>query len=155
MLRQFGAHTRPQIAGHANFDRNLALRQFLDQFRILGSGKPVPNSFRLEVQRTPDRFWSGVFAGVRGAMKAMFRGTPVDSLKQFRWAAALIAANTERNHVAILKPNGEIKHPFSFFRAKLPDCVENPQERNPEIFHSALVPALQPLENRSEILLAP
>ena len=45
MLRQFGAAARPQIAGNADFNRNLALGQFFDQFRIPRCGEPVPDAF--------------------------------------------------------------------------------------------------------------
>ena len=54
MLRELGAATRPQIAGHADFNRNLSLGQLFDQFRILPGGKPVADAFRFEVQRAPD-----------------------------------------------------------------------------------------------------
>ena len=54
MLGEVGAAAGPQIAGHADFNRNLALGQLFDQFLILRGGEAVADAFGLEVQCAPD-----------------------------------------------------------------------------------------------------
>src|ERR1700688_4282699 len=73
MLRKFGAAARPQIAGHADFNRNLALGQLFDQFRILRGSQAVTDAFRFEIQRAPDGFGPCTLACVRREMKTVLR----------------------------------------------------------------------------------
>src|ERR1035437_3595678 len=155
MLRQFGAATRPQIAGHADFNRNLVLSQLFDQFRIQPGGKAVTDAFRLEVQRPPDGFRPGAFTGVGGEMKAVLGGASVHRREPLRRPSKLVSANAESDYIAVAKLDGEIEHALRFLGAKLPDGIEDPHERYAEIFLAALAAAFQPLENRREILLAP
>src|ERR1700677_2645697 len=155
MLRQFGTSARPQIAAHAAFNRNLGLSQLFDQFRILPSRQPMSNAFRLKVQRAPDRSRPSALTGMSCEMKTSFRATCIDSCEPFRRPRALVAADAERNPIAIMKLNGEIEHTLRFFGAELPNRIEDPQQRNAEVFFSALSSAFQALENCGEILLAP
>src|ERR1019366_1958051 len=155
MLREFGAAARPQIAGHADFNRNLALGQLFDQFRILPGGKAVADTFRFEVQRAPNGLRPSAFTGVGREMKTLLRAARVNSREPLRWAGTLVAANAEGHHVAIAKLDGEIEHALRFLGAELPDGIEYPQQRNAEVFLSPLAATFQPLENRGEILLAP
>src|SRR6266849_6205756 len=154
MLRKLGAAARPQIAGHADFNRNLVLGQLFDQFRILRGSKAVADAFRFEVQRAPDGFRPGIFTRVRREMKTALRGARVNSRKPFCWPTTLVAANAEGNYVAIAKLDGQIEHALGLLGAELPDGVEYPQQRDAEVFLSALAATFQALENRGEILLA-
>src|SRR5580704_16493698 len=155
MQRQFRAATRSQIAGHADFNWNLSFGQLLDQLRILPSHKTVANAFRLKIQRTPDRFRPSAFAGMSREMKPVFRTARVNSREPLRRPRLLVAADSECNHVTIVKLDGEIKHTLRFFGAELPHRIEDPQKRNAEVLLAALAATLQALENRREILLTP
>ena len=95
MLRQFGTAAGAQVAGHANFNRNLALGQLLQQFRIFGGSEGVADAFGFEIERAPDGFRSGAFSGVDGEMKAVLGGAMVNRGEPFGRAGALVAANPE------------------------------------------------------------
>src|SRR5260370_28418404 len=110
MLREFGAATCPQIAGHADFNRNLALGQLFDQFRILPGGEAVADAFRLEVQRAPHRLRPSAFAGVGREMKAALGGASVYRREPLRRSRTLVAANAECDYIAGAKLDGELAH---------------------------------------------
>src|SRR5262249_25838202 len=63
------------ITGHADFNRDLALRQLFDQLGIARSGECVADALGFQIERSPDRFRSGVFSGVRREMQSMIGGT--------------------------------------------------------------------------------
>src|SRR5229473_6461611 len=88
-------------------------------------------------------------------MKTALRTARVGACEPLRRPTTLVAANAEGNYVAIAKVDGEIEHALSLLCAELPDGIEYPQQRNAEVFLSALAATFQPLENRGEILLAP
>src|SRR5258708_39629845 len=88
-------------------------------------------------------------------MKTALRGARVNPRKPLRRPTTLVAANAEGNYVAIAKVDGEIEHALSLLCAELPDGVEYPQQRDAEVFLSALAATFQALENRGEVLLAP
>src|SRR5258708_26757019 len=155
MLREFGAAARPQIAGDADFNRNLAFGQLFDQFRILRGSQAVADAFRFEIERAPDGFRSGVLARVSGEVKTVLRAARVGACEPLWRTRTLVAANAEGNYVAIAKLDGEVEHALRFLGAELPDGIEYPHERNAEVFLSALAATLESLENRREILLAP
>src|SRR5208282_764193 len=111
-----GTTTRPQIAGHADFDRNLALGQLFDQFWIFLGSQAVADAFRLEIQRAPNRLRPSAFTGVRRQMKPVFRGASVNSREPLRRPGTLITANAERHHVAIAKLDSKIEHALRLLR---------------------------------------
>src|SRR5260370_24616560 len=127
MLRKLGAAARPQIAGHANFNRDLAFGQLFNQFRILRGSKAVADAFRFEVQRAPYGFRPGIFTRVRREMKTALRGARVNPRKPLRRPTTLVAANAEGNYVAIAKVDGEIEHALSLLCAELANGIEYPQ----------------------------
>src|SRR5229473_8053368 len=88
-------------------------------------------------------------------MKTALRTARVGACEPLRRPTTLVAANAEGNYVAIAKVDGEIEHALSLLCAELPDGIEYPQQRNAEVFLSALAATFQPLENRGEILLPP
>src|SRR6202158_3084869 len=155
MLREFGAAARPQIAGHTDFNRNLALGQLFNQFRILRGSKAVADAFRLEVQCAPDGFRPCTFTSVSREMKIVLRTARVGTCEPLRRTRTLVAAYAEGNYVAIAKLDGEVEHALRFLGAELSNGIEYPHERNAEVFLSALAATFQALENRGEILFAP
>src|ERR1700674_697388 len=155
MLRKFGAAACPQIAGHADFNRKLALGQFFDQFRILRGSQAVTDAFRFEIQRAPDGFGPCTLARVRREMKTVLRAERIGACEPLWRTGTLVAANAEGNHVAIMKLDREVEHPLRFLGAELANRIEYPQQRNAEVFLSALAATFQALENRGEVLLAP
>ena len=124
MLRELRAAARPQIAGHADFNRNLAFGQLFDQFRILRGGKAVADAFRFEVERAPDGFRSGVLARMSGEMKTVFRSARVNACEPLWRSRMLVAANTEGDYIAIMKLDGEIEHALCFLGAELANGIE-------------------------------
>ncbi len=88
-------------------------------------------------------------------MKTVLRGARVYRREPLRRSRALVAANAESDYFAVAKLYGEIEHALRLFSAELPDSIEDPQQREAEVFLSALAAAFQPLENRRELLLAP
>src|SRR6202162_715536 len=155
MLREFGAAARPQIAGHADFNRNLALGQLFNQFRILRSGQAVADAFRFEVQRAPNGIRPGAFTSVRREMKTVLRAARVNACEPLWRTRTLVAANAEGHYVAIMKLDGEIEHALRLLGSELANSIEYPHKRNAEVFLSALAATFQTLENRGEILFAP
>src|SRR3981081_3106323 len=130
MLREFGAAARPQIAGHTDFNRNLALGQLFDQFRILRGSKAVADAFRLEIQRAPDGFRPCAFTSVSREMKTVLRAARVGGCEPLWRTRTLVAANAEGNYVAIAKLDGEVEHALRFVGSELANGIEDPQKRD-------------------------
>src|SRR5207245_3428538 len=116
----------------------LAPGQLFDQVRILRGSKPVTDALRFEVERAPDGVRSGVLARVSCEMKTVLRAARVGGCEPLWRTRPLVAANTEGNHIAIAKLDGEIKHALRFLGSELSNSVEDPQQRNAEVFFSAL-----------------
>ncbi len=108
-----------------------------------------------EIQRAPDGLRPSAFARVSREVKTVFRAARVGGCEPLWRARALVAANAEGNHVAIAKLDGEVEHAMRFVGSELANGIEDPHERNAEVFLSALAATFQALENRGEILLAP
>src|SRR3981081_2866019 len=155
MLREFGAAAGPQIAGHTDFNRNLALGQLFDQFRILRGSKDVADAFRFEIQRAPDGLRPCTLARVSSEVKTVLRAARVGGCEPLWRTRALVAANAEGNNAAIVKLDGEVEHALRLVGSELANGIEDPQKRDAEVFFSALAATFQALENRGEILLAP
>ena len=115
----------------------------------------MADALRFDVQCAPNRFRPGGFAGMGGEMESVFGGAHVNVREPLRRTFRLVAADTERNDIAVAKPNRQIKHPLRLLNSKLPDSIEDPQKRNAEVAFAARAAALQALENCREILLAP
>src|SRR6266446_7596841 len=88
-------------------------------------------------------------------MKTVLRAACVGGCEPLWRTRALVAANAEGNHVTIAKLDSEIEHALRFLGAKLSNGIEYPQQRDAEVFFSALAAMFQALEDRGEILLAP
>src|SRR6266851_1164674 len=127
MLRKLGAAARPQIAGHANFNRNLAFGQLFNQFRILRGSKAVADAFRFEVQRAPNGLRPCILTSVGREVKTVLRTARVGACEPLWRTRTLVAANAEGNYVAIAKLDGEIEHALRFLGAELANGIEYPQ----------------------------
>ncbi len=115
----------------------------------------MSDAFGFEIQRAPDGFWSSVFTRMSGEMKAMLRPASVDRGEPFSRSSAFIAADAEGDHIAIVKLDRQIEHTLRFLRAELPNGIEDPQQRNAEVFLAALAAAFEAFEDRGKILFAP
>src|SRR5260221_13158977 len=106
MLREFGAAARPQIAGYADFNRNLAFGQLFNQFRILRGSQAVTDALCFEIQRAPDGLRPSAFARVSREVKTVFRAARVGGCEPLWRARPLVAANAEGNPLGIAKLTG-------------------------------------------------
>jgi len=64
MIVQWHATAGLQIAGQADFDWNLPLCEFFDQFGILCCGEAMPNPLSAQIKCPPDRFRPCALTGV-------------------------------------------------------------------------------------------
>src|SRR5260370_39265237 len=101
MLAQRGAEAGANIAGHANFDRDLLAGQHFLEFLVTGDGQTVPDALRADIQRAPDRFGARGLASVSGQSQALVCGFLVKLLKPFGGSAALVGANADTDRVAV------------------------------------------------------
>src|SRR2546425_8867123 len=143
------------IAGHADFHRNLPLRQFFDEFRIVGCRQTMPDAFHAKVQRPPDGSWPGAFARMSGETQTIAGGVSVDVAEKFWWATALVATDPKPNHVAITMSNRYLGYSLRLFGTELADSVENPEQGYAEITQPALTSSFQSFEDGVELLFAP
>ena len=81
---QLQAASGLQVAGEADFDWHLTLRQLFDQFGILRGSEPMSNSFRAQIQRAPNRLWARALAGVSCEPQALRRGVGELLAKELR-----------------------------------------------------------------------
>ena len=54
MVVEARAEAGAQVASEADFYRNLALRELLNQIRIVECSEAVPNAFGAQVKRSPN-----------------------------------------------------------------------------------------------------
>src|ERR1039458_8130774 len=155
VLRQLRAASRAQVAGYADFDRDLAAGEFFHQLGILPGRKSVADALHSQIQSAPDRVRSSDLSGMGGEMKTVFGGARIHAVKQIGRPFEFVAADAEASHVAIMEPSGEVGHALRLLRAKLADGIEDPQDRDAKIGFSALTAAFESLEKRREILLPP
>src|SRR5512143_2095757 len=127
--------TKPgaNITGDTDLDRYLALSELLDQFRILRGCESVADALSFEVERAPDRLWSRSFARMRGQMQSLIGGVREYVAKEFRRTFAFVAADTESDNIAIAIACREFRNSPSRVSAKLPDRIEDPEQRDAKI----------------------
>ena len=73
----------------------------------------------------------------------MIRRPRVAVAKKFGRSFLFVAANADADHTAIVVADGKLKNLLCSFSAKLPDRVENPKQRNPEVALTARATAIQ------------
>jgi hypothetical protein len=82
-------------------------------------------------------------------------GPGIGVAKKFRRRFLLVAADADADDFAIVIANGKLKDFLRGLRAELADCVEDPEQRNPEVARTAGASAIKAFEDGGEILLAP
>ncbi len=148
------ADASAQVAGDAQFDRNLTLGELFDQVGVLAGGKGVANALGAQVERSPYRFRRSGLAGVRGQAQAVVGGVGVDATEKFRRSFHFVTANTDADDVAILIAHRKFENFLRFFHAEVARGVEDPEQGDAEVACAVGTPALHAFENGGEILLA-
>ncbi len=155
MLVEIGAEAGAEVAGEADFYRNLALGKLFDEIGIVEGGERVADAFGAKIERAPNGFRRAVLAGVRGQAHAVVGGPGVSVAKKFRRGFQFVAADADADNFAIMIANGELEDVLRGFRAELPDSVEDPDKRDAEVASAAGAAAIEAFEDGGEILLAP
>src|ERR1700691_3860529 len=97
MIIEVRAEAGAQIAGQADFNRNLPLRKLFHQIRIMKGSEAVPDALDAQVECSPDRFRRASFAGMCGKPHAMVGSPRVGIAKKFRRSFLLVPANANSN----------------------------------------------------------
>src|SRR5215469_4332982 len=155
VIGQSAAAPGTQVAGQADFHRDLAVSEFFDQFRILNRGESVTDAFGAQVERAPDGTRARGFSSMSRHVQTVIAGVGVDIAEKLRLGFALIASDAEGDDVTIAITDGEIDDRAGGLGAELADRIEHPHERDAEVAGTAFASALEALEDRVEILLAP
>ena len=88
-------------------------------------------------------------------MKAVVGGVGVGIAEQFWLGLLFVAANSNRDHVAVAVADGQLKYLLRGFGSEVADGVENPQHRDAEVALPTLASAFQSFKDRREILIPP
>src|SRR5258708_27005123 len=67
----------PEIAADTDLDRDLALGEHFDEFRIARRTESMSQAFGANVQRGPDRLWSNALAGMGSEPQAIVSGIAI------------------------------------------------------------------------------
>ena len=120
-------HAGDQIAGDADFQRNVAFAQVAHQRLVAHRGDPVADAFGAQCERVPDGFRPHALAGVRvqDAVRHSLANAKT-SLNQLGRTALFAAADAECDHALIHALGGEFRHLHRRFHAELPDGIQNP-----------------------------
>jgi hypothetical protein len=115
----------------------------------------MAQTFRSQVQCSPNRFRSGAFAGMGREPQAL-RGRIGILLAEYFWRSfLLVTPDANANHIAVAVFGREFEYALCGFRPELADSIEDPKQRNAEVALAAFTPALQALEDGIEIQLPP
>src|SRR5262249_54245858 len=155
MISNFDTTRRAEIAAEADFDGNLALGEFFDQFRILVRGQSVADSLRTEIQRAPDGFRPGILAGMGCEAQPLVFGIGILLTKKLGRAFLFVSPDTDADHVSIAIFCRQLEHSPCRFGTELAHGVEDPEQRYVEICFAALTATFQAFEDGVEVLLAP
>src|SRR5580693_3009952 len=85
----------------------------------------------------------------------MVRRPGVGVAENLRRRFLLVATNADANNVAIVVAHRKLKDFLCGVGAKLPDSIEDPEQRDAEIARATGAAAIQAFKDGSEILLAP
>ena len=123
------------------------LCQFFHQFRILRRGQSVADALGFQIQRAPNGFRAGIFAGVRGQAQAVVCGIRVGITKKFGRSFLLIAAHANGGDMAITatyRPSEDIARCAG---AEVADRIENPEQGNAEVALAPLAATFHAFED--------
>src|SRR5256885_639364 len=87
----------------------------------------MADAFSSDIERGPNRFGSGVFAGMADQMQAAVTRVGEDIAKQFGWSAGFIAAEAKSDHSISAPLHRELRDREGGFRAKISNGVGNPE----------------------------
>src|ERR1017187_4007990 len=156
MERKLRAAAGAQVGGEAEFERHLLVDEAREQRRVVSGVEGVADSFGPEhVQRAVDRGRADGLAGMDAEAQTGARGLGIDLREKFGSGQTLVAADADADDAAGLEPNGRGNNLFGLLGAEVAHGVEDPVEGDSEIFFTANASALQPLEERIELLSAP
>src|SRR5579864_7592428 len=99
----------PQIARHAYLYRNLPIRKFFDQIRILTGTETVADALRMEIERSPDRFRRSCLAGVSGQPQPVILGICVGRAEKFRRSFLLVPSYADANDVPVFVTHSQLE----------------------------------------------
>src|SRR5579863_7385606 len=83
MIDEVGAKAGAEVAGEADFYRNLALAEFFDEIGIMEGSEPVANAFDAQIKSAPYGFGRASLAGVSSQAHAMVGGPGVAIAEDF------------------------------------------------------------------------
>src|SRR5438874_495557 len=155
MISNFGAAGGAEITGEADFDGHLPLRQFFNEFLVLVCGQAVADALNTKIQRTPNGFRAGTLPGVGGQPQALVFGIDILVAKELGRRFLFVTADANGNDVSVAKLCRELEHVLRRLGTKLADRVEDPKQRDAEIFLATFPAMLQALEDGFTIQLPP
>src|SRR5437016_7240067 len=126
MVGECGATTGAQVAGEADLDGNLSLRQFFDQFGILPGMQTVANTFGSQIQCAPNGIRAGGFAGVGSEVQAVLSAIGINVAKKLGRGPPLVASNAEADNVTLFVAYCEFRDRLSRLGAEVAHSVKNP-----------------------------
>jgi hypothetical protein len=148
------ANSCAQITGNANLNGNLAIRQLFDQISILRGGQTVADALRMKVERSPNGFRRARLPSMGRQAQAMVLSICVGAPKQLGGRFLFISTNADAHDMAIFVADGEFKYFLSLFDSEVAGRVKDPKQGDAEITSAARAPALEPFEDRREVLLS-
>src|SRR5271167_3844376 len=156
MLRQLRATARENVAGDTDLDWNPLLRQIPYQLWIVDCMQPVADAVGFQLaEGAPDRPGPNGLPSMYRQAQAVLCGMLIH-LAELLWSsAALVAPESDPDHVSALEANSFFDHLLRLANAEVPHGVKDPIQRDTKVALAALPPALQPFEQRSEFLLPP
>ena len=155
MLVEIGTEAGAQVAGEADFDRDLALGKLFDEIGIVKGGERMADALGAKIERAPYRFGRSVLAGVSCQTHAVVGGPGISVAKKFGRGFQFVAADADANNFAIVIANGELEDLLRGFRTELADSVENPDQRDAEVARAAGAATIEAFKDGGEILFAP
>src|SRR4029077_3471122 len=114
-----------QVAGDADFERDLICRQMRNQSWVLDSPNSVADTLGADFERFPYAPGTRHLAGVTREPQAAITSVAKETGKEARGPALFIASEADRNHSFAYALGGKIEHRFGGLRAELPNSVEN------------------------------
>ena len=132
--------------------------QIVQKCRIFGGAETMADAVSLQFPNCrPDRLGPNCFTRMNSGTQSFAGSTCIDALEEFRSSPPLIAAKADAHNAVTELSQFQrfIQHSFSGFDAKMPDRVEDPIERHPEVALATQATTLQAFEQRSELASSP
>jgi len=78
MIGKGTATSGAQVTGETDFNRDLAVGEFLDKFGVLDGGEAMADALGAQVERPPDRTGAGGFSRMRRDPQAVVAGVSIN-----------------------------------------------------------------------------